>query len=183
MDFIYVLLISIALAMDCFAISVCMSSLSGVKIFDYFKIPLHFGLFHIAMIFLGYYVGIFFRQIIQGIDHWVAFVLLTGIGIKIIVDSIRHEKKLKKPTSEGTLLLLSLATSIDALAIGITFAFTSMDIQYSSMVLGITVFVISFLGLLLGEKLHKLNLKYAGVVGGAVLVVIGLKTLITHLIG
>jgi putative Mn2+ efflux pump MntP len=182
MDIVYILLVSLALAMDCFVISICIGSLSGVKILDYFKIPLHFSVFHVGLLFLGYYVGIFFKKIIQGVDHWVAFLLLSAIGIKIIFDSIKHEKKVKKPTSEGRLLLLSIATSIDALVIGITFAFGSIDIHYSSIVLGLTVLIISFLGLLLGAKLHRLNLRYVGILGGAVLIIIGLKTFITHLI-
>jgi len=182
MDLLYILLLSLALAMDCFAISVCISSLSGVKIIDYFKIPLHFSVFHVGMLIPGYYIGIFFKKIIQGVDHWVAFILLSAIGIKIIIDSVKHTNKVNKPASEGRLLLLSIATSIDALVIGITFAFGAIDIYYSSIVLGLTVLIVSFLGLLLGEKLHKLKLKYIGIVGGGVLIVIGLKTLITHLI-
>jgi manganese efflux pump family protein len=182
MDFVYILLISLALAMDCFAISVCISSISGVKIKDYFIIPLHFGLFHVGMVFLGYYVGIFFKKIIQGVDHWIAFLLLAGIGIKIIVDSIEDDKRVKKPTSEGKLLLLSLATSVDALVIGITFAFSAIDIHYSALVMGLTVLIITVFGLILGEKLHRLNLRYVGILGGAVLIIIGLKTFLSHLI-
>lgn len=182
MAFVYVFLISLALAMDCFAISICISTLSGVNLKDYIKIPLHFGIFHVINLILGYYLGIFFHRIIQGIDHWVAFILLAGIGIKIIYDSVKHEKKTSRPTTEGRLLLLSVATSIDALVIGITFAFTSADLHSSSVILGLTVLTVSFLGLLLGEKLHKLKLKYVGIIGGAVLITLGLKTLITHLI-
>ena len=182
MAFVYVFLISLALAMDCFAISICISTLSGVNLKDYIKIPLHFGIFHVINLILGYYLGIFFHRIIQGIDHWVAFMLLSGIGIKIIYDSVKHEKKTGKPTTEGRLLLLSIATSIDALVVGITFAFTSVELYPSSAVLGFTVVAISFLGLFLGEKLHKLNLKYIGIAGGTVLVLLGTKTLLSHLI-
>jgi manganese efflux pump family protein len=181
MDFVFILLISMALAMDTFAISVCMSSVSGVKLSDYFKIPLHFGAFHVVMVLFGYYIGIFFRKIIQGVDHWVAFVLLCAIGIKIIIDSIKHEKRMRKPASEGVLLLLSLATSIDALVIGITFAFASaLDVSASALILCITVITISIAGLFIGEKLHDLKLKYIGVLGGAVLIVLGFKTLFSH---
>jgi putative Mn2+ efflux pump MntP len=180
MDFIYILLISLALAMDCFAISICISSLSGVKIKDYFRIPLHFGLFHIAMVLIGYYVGKFFQRIITGVDHWIAFILLSAIGLKIIIDSIRDNKTTAAPTSEGKLILLSIATSVDALVIGITFAFAAIELTKSAIILGATVAIISVVGLLLGEKLHKLKLRYVGIVGGLVLIAIGLKTLLSH---
>lgn len=182
MDLIYIFLISLALAMDCFAISICISTLSILKIREHIKIPLHFGLFHVANLIIGYYLGVFFHKFIQKMDHWVAFILLSGIGIKIIIDSLKHKKHANMPTTEGRLLLLSVATSIDALVIGITFAFTSVDLYPASAVLGFTVVAISFLGLILGEKLHKLNLKYAGISGGAVLVILGIKTLISHII-
>ncbi len=183
MDILYVLLVSLALSMDCFAISVCISSISKIKLRDYLIIPLHFSIFHVAMVFIGYYMGIFFKKIIQGVDHWAAFVLLTGIGIKIILDSLKSKGKLSKPTSELRLLLLSLATSIDALVIGITFAFSQIDIHSSSLILGAVVLAVTFTGIILGEKLHKMNLRYTGIVGGAVLIIIGIKTAITHLIG
>lgn len=182
MDFVYILLLSAALAMDCFTMSVCISSISGVRLRDYFLIPLHFAAFHFGMAMLGYYVGVFFRKIIQNVDHWVAFILLTAIGIKIIIDSLKNEKNAKRPTTEGRLILLSLATSVDALVIGITFAFTGIEIELSSAILASVVFIISLSGLFLGEKIHKLKLKYIGVLGGIVLVAIGLKTLLSHVI-
>jgi len=96
---------------------------------------------------------------------------------------LKSKGKLSKPTSELRLLLLSLATSIDALVIGITFAFSQIDIHSSSLILGAVVLAVTFTGIILGEKLHKMNLRYTGIVGGAVLIIIGIKTAITHLIG
>lgn len=180
---VYIILVSIALAMDCFAISICMSSMSGAKLRDYIRIPFHFSLFHLIMIVMGFFLGSVFRKIVQGVDHWVAFVLLSAIGLKIMLDSVKNEKKIRKPASEGRLLLLSLATSVDALVIGITFAFTLIDLWSSALVLVITIALLTIIGLFLGSKLHKLNLKYIGILGGLVLVAISFKTLFTHILG
>jgi putative Mn2+ efflux pump MntP len=183
MNLFELFLISIALAIDCFAISVCITSVAKIKKFKYAIIPLHFALFHLLMLVLGYNLGIFFKGIIQGFDHWIAFLLLSGVGIKIIIESLRRkDKKIPSLSSEGEIILFSIATSIDALIIGLTFSFASLSLSPFTTILGLTVLVLSFLGLVLGRKLNGFKIRYLDVAAGVVLVILGLKVLLGHLV-
>ncbi|MGV8168433.1 MAG: manganese efflux pump MntP family protein [Candidatus Nanoarchaeia archaeon] len=183
MEFIELLLISIALAVDCFAISILITSLSKVKIWKYFSIPIHFALFHVIMVFLGYKIGVFFKNIIQGLDHWIAFVLLSGVGIRLIYGSIKNRKKIvPNLSSEWKVLVFSFATSIDALIIGLTFSFASVSLYPSSLIIGTTVLVLSISGLIIGRKINGFRIKYLDFAAGIVLIILGLKILLGHLL-
>ena len=129
-------LISLSLAVDCFIVSICISSVSKLGKKVYLKIPLHFGLFQGTMTLIGFYLGLSFLRIIQGFDHWIAFGLLFLVGIKMILESFKKEKKLAKITYP-TIIILSIATSIDALAIGVTFRIIDGAIMMKSMIIGL----------------------------------------------
>jgi len=175
-------LISIALSVDCFIISVFITSLTKVKWYKYISIPLHFAIFHILMLFTGYKIGIFFKSMIEGFDHWIAFILLTGVGVRILFESFnRKGNKLPSLSTEWKIIVFSFATSIDALIIGLTFSFTSVALYPSSLILGFTVLIISVTGLLIGRKLNGFKFKYLDIVAGIVLIGLGLKILINHL--
>lgn len=177
-------LIGASLAMDCFAIAVCISAIRKVKFSDYFLVSGHFGAFHVIMPIIGFYIGKYFDTIITNYDHWIAFVLLSYIGIKMIVGFFKKsgQKKEVHFKNETELLLLSLAVSIDALIIGVTFGFSETTILAPALIIGFFALLITSIGLLIGEKIYEMKFRYAEIIGGLVLIGIGLKTLISHLI-
>lgn len=172
--------------MDAFAVSLC-KGLCMRKINYKYAVTVagFFGFFQALMPLLGWFLGKQFEQYIVNFDHWVAFGLLLIIGGKMIYDVFEQEKANAKPVSEKLdykeLLLMSLATSIDALAVGITFAFLGASIWTSITVIGIVTFAICFAGVLIGNKFGAKFKKKAQFAGGAVLILIGLKILLEHL--
>jgi manganese efflux pump family protein len=181
MDYLILLLIALSLSLDCFTISACISSIKKIQNKFYFIVPMHFGLFQMLMALVGYYFGLSFKNLIEGFDHWIAFALLAAIGIKIIIESVKESQESVSIDSEFNIILLSIATSIDALVIGLAFSFTEARILFPSFIIGITSFLISLIGLLLGKKIHDLRIRYIGVFGGIILIGIGVKTLLSHI--
>lgn len=175
--------IGIGLAMDAFAVSVC-KGLSMKKI-NYKKaiiIALYFGIFQALMPVLGYFLGSTFSSFVQQVDHWIAFILLAIIGGNMIKDSTdKEEEKRNDKVDIKTMLLLAIATSIDALAIGVTFAFFKVNLLSAISIIGIITFVLSIIGVLIGKKFGDKLQNKAELFGGVVLIVIGLKILIEHL--
>lgn len=185
LDFISLLLIALGLSMDCFAVALSGSiAMKGLSRLQMLRVSLSFGLFQAAMPVLGWIAGRAFVEFIEGFDHWLAFGLLAFIGGKMVWESFRAEKESESKTdfTRGLLLLtLSLATSIDSLAAGLSFAFLDVNIGWASLTIGVTAFVVTVIGLLLGWKVGEWVGKRAETVGGVVLIGIGLRILITHL--
>lgn len=181
MDYLILLLIAVSLALDCFTVSACITSIKKIQSKFYLIVPLHFGIFQFFMTIIGFYFGLSFKNIIENFDHWVAFGLLSIIGIKMIVESIKDVHESIGINSEFNIIMLSIATSIDALVIGLAFSFNGFDIFISALIIGIISFLISLIGLSLGKKIHDLRIGYIGVVGGLILIGIGIKTLISHI--
>lgn len=184
MDLLVTVFIGIGLAMDTVAVSVS----NGVTIKEFrlnlaLKIAIFFGAFQAFMPLIGWLVGVELRDLISGIDHWVAFGILGFIGIKMLYEAFKHGENGKKInlSDNHILLLLSLATSIDALVVGISFAFLRMSIGISAAIIGITTFLLSFLGSLVGNKLGHFCKNKIEIVGGLILIGIGTKILIEHL--
>ena len=185
MDLLSIFLIGIGLSMDAAAVSLakgmCLKS-SHLKEYA-FKLALFFGLFQAIMPFIGYYGGSHFAGYIQSVDHWIAFVLLGLIGFNMIRES--NEKKECESIitfiSYKDIILLALATSIDALAVGVSFAFLNVNIYYAITIIGITTFVLSYCCVFMGTKLGSIFQKYAERLGGGILIILGLKILIEHL--
>lgn len=173
-------LIALSLAIDCFVVSICIGSTLKLNKKEYFTIPFHFGLFQGGMTLIGFYLGLSFLKIIEGFDHWVAFSLLALVGLKMIYDSLKKEERIIK-ISYSIILLLSIATSIDALAVGITFGIINGAIFIKSLIIGIFSIILSLIGLSLGKKLKKFKLGYLGIIGGLVLIGIGTRILIEHI--
>jgi putative Mn2+ efflux pump MntP len=179
------LLIAIGLSMDAFAISI-VSGL-GMKTFTWKKaliVGLYFGVAQGIMPLIGYFAGTYLAALVQAYDHWVVFGLLSIIGAKMIYEGLSKREGEREETSlrPKAMLPLSIADSIDALAVGVTFAFVNVEIFSASVIIcGITL-VISMLGVKIGN-LFGLKLKSAAeIVGGVILILIGLKTLLEHLI-
>ena len=186
MNIMTIIFIAFALAMDAFAVSVA----SGViinrnKLKMAFQFALMFGGFQMIMPLLGWGAGHTFRSLISNIDHWIAFCLLSFVGLKMIWESFKFEgiEKTSLDMSWFALLGLSIATSIDALAVGISFAFLKVSIFLPSLVIGGVTFIISFGGVFLGSRLGGILEKKAELLGGIILIIIGFRILITHLAG
>ncbi|HIU18089.1 MAG TPA: manganese efflux pump [Candidatus Avidesulfovibrio excrementigallinarum] len=191
MSAVAVLMLALALAMDAFAVSVGAGcALRRPDAGHYFRMSLAFGLFQFLMPVIGWALGLSVRSFIENWDHWVAFVLLAWIGGSMLREGLQHNPDddgpcapPKKDPSRGTsLLLLAVATSIDALAVGLSFALIRVPIWMPSVVIGLVCAGLTALGLFLGQRLSRAALfgRYAGVAGGVVLIGIGLKILWEH---
>lgn len=182
-------LIGVGLSMDAFAVAVCKGlSMRRIDWGYAVAIAVAFGGFQALMPFLGWALGMQFAELIAPIDHWVAFVLLAFIGGKMLVEALRDDGCAGEgpPSERGKwveLLLLAVATSIDALAVGVTFAFLDVGIGRAVCIIGITTFCLSFLGVAVGNRFGSRFERRAQVVGGVVLVAIGVKILVEHLLG
>lgn len=143
-----------------------------------------FGLFQAVMLLMGWLAGSSLKDFIAGSDHWIAFGLLSLVGCKMIYESIKSEssKKETNPLNVHVLLILSVATSIDALVVGVSFAFLKIFIVVSIIVIGTVTFLLSFLGVFAGNKFGHLFKNKIEIVGGLILISIGIKILIEHLV-
>ena len=184
MDIISTLGIAVALAMDAFSVSIA----SGLYIYKpfhryYFRIAFHFGLFQFAMPIIGYFGGVAVEPIIKDFDHWLAFVLLSFIGIRMIKESLSNDgTSFKGDPSKGfTLILLSLATSIDALAVGLSFGLLHKPIILPSIIIGVTCALFSVIGVYVGRKTSSILGKRAELIGGVILIAIGFRILLSHI--
>lgn len=185
--FIELLLMGVGLAMDAFAVSVCKGlGMSKVNKKQAVTIGLFFGGFQALMPLIGWVLGKQFEKYITSVDHWIAFILLGFIGGKMIVEALRPEpeetvEKLDEPLDLKEMFVLAVATSIDALAVGITFAFLGTPIVEAITIIGVTTFVISIIGVYIGNFFGSKYKNRAEFVGGLILVLLGLKILLEHL--
>ena len=185
MNLLEIVLIAIGLSMDAFAVSITLGLLIKKPKIKEVLIPgIYFGFFQAFMPLIGYLTGINFANKIQVLDHWIAFVLLGFIGGKMIKESLSKEKTKgnERPFHFNTMLLLAIATSIDALAIGITFAFFETSILRAIIIIGLTTFCISVGGMKIGNIFGTKFKSKAEFFGGLILIILGLKILIEHLI-
>ena len=177
-------ILAVGLSMDAFAVSVCKGlSVKKLKAKHMLTVGAYFGGFQALMPLLGYILGIQFQSMIQQFDHWIAFVLLVLIGLSMIKESREKAENLNDSFSFKTMLPLAVATSIDALAVGVSMAFMPVDILSSAGIIGIVAFVLSVVGGLVGRRLGCLFQRRAELVGGLVLIGIGVKILCEHLMG
>ncbi|MCL2247459.1 MAG: manganese efflux pump MntP family protein [Lentimicrobiaceae bacterium] len=179
-----IFLIALGLSMDAFAVSVTLGLSVKKPKWQQFLIPgLYFGCFQAIMPLIGYLAGINFAHKIQNLDHWIAFILLGFIGGKMIIDSFsKEEKKVNEnPFRITTMLLLAIATSIDALAVGVTFAFFEINIYKAIIIIGLITFCMAIAGVKIGNIFGTKFKSKAEFVGGAVLVILGVKILVEHL--
>ena len=186
MSFIEILLFGIGLSMDAFAVAVCKGlSMKKFDVKNCFLIALFFGGFQALMPFIGYMLGNTFEKYITEIDHWVAFVLLLYIGIKMVREAFEEEDcnccngqrlRIKE------LFILAVATSIDALAVGITFSFyPDINIFESISIIGVTTFLLSWIGVMVGNKFGSRYKQKAEISGGIILILLGAKILLEGL--
>lgn len=184
MSIIEIALIGVGLAMDAFAVSICKGL--AMRRMNYKKaiiIAAFFGVFQALMPALGYVLGTTFANKIAAIDHWIAFILLALIGANMIKEALSSDDDECQDDSLrlGDLIMLSIATSIDALAVGITFAFFNVSLLLSVSMIGIITFIICVIGVKVGNLFGEKYKSKAELAGGLILIVMGAKILIDHL--
>ena len=183
MDLITPVLIGIALSMDCLAVSLAIGTSTRTKFINAaLVIALCFGVFQAGMTLAGWAAGTGFTGFITGFDHWLAFLLLAIIGGKMIREGLEtgDDEETLSTLQFAPVMVLSFATSIDALAVGISFAFLQMSVLVPALIIGAVAFIFSFAGVMLGMQLKSLLGKRIEILGGLILIVIGLNILFTH---
>ena len=213
MGVVELLFVAVGLSMDAFAVSVCKGlGMRSVRWGQAAVIALFFGLFQALMPVIGWLLGTQFSRFVEPVDHWVAFVLLAAIGAKMLWDAFHEEDSpcvcgrdcatcqrrggadcddpeaarqapIAPPLDYRELVMLAIATSIDALAVGITFAFLGVNIWVAIAIIGVTTFALSLVGVVVGNQFGSRFEKPTTIAGGIVLILIGLKILIEHLTG
>ena len=182
MHFAELLLIAVGLSMDAFAVSVCKGlSVKELRPRHALLVGLYFGGFQFLMPVLGWLLGYRFEAMITSVDHWIAFLLLGLIGGNMIRESYSEDEEQNDDFSVKTMLLLAVATSIDALAVGITFAFLSVRILPAAGTIGVTTFLLSAAGAYIGRAFGARWKSGAERAGGVILILIGVKILLEHL--
>ena len=184
MSFVEILLIGIGLSMDAFSVSICKGLTT--KEFSWktaLTCGLWFGFFQALMPLIGYFLGSQFEQYITAVDHWIAFGLLFLIGANMIREALSKKDEVSADSTLDfkTMLLLAIATSIDALAVGVSFACIQVKIWSAVLIIGLTTFVFSIVGVKIGNVFGSKFEKGAEVIGGIILILIGLKILLEHL--
>lgn len=183
MGIIELFFIAVGLSMDAFAVSICKGlALKDVKLRHSVKAGLWFGGFQALMPVIGFFCGYWFKDYISAFDHWVAFILLLLLGAKMIKEALSDEEETTEAAMDvKNMLLLAMATSIDALAIGITFAFLDVNIWYAVLFIGIITFIFSAVGIKIGSLFGTRFKTKAEIAGGVILILMGLKILLEHL--
>lgn len=201
MSLLELFIIAVGLSMDAFAVSICKGlSLTKLKLKDALTVGLYFGIFQAGMPLIGYFLGYQFRDKITAIDHWIAFVLLLIIGFNMIKESLEKEPEPAITCDDDTLeisnvedevnplnfkemIIMAIATSIDALAVGVTFAFLNVDIVPAVSFIGITTLALSMVGVKIGNIFGTKYKSKAELAGGIILILMGIKILLEHLLG
>lgn len=186
MGFLELFLIGVGLSADAFSVSVCKGlNMRKLNMVHAYIIALFFGGFQAIMPLIGYLLGTSFSKYIEAFDHWIAFVLLAFIGGKMVIEAVKEKDGEEEEKTDvlkmGELTVLAVATSIDALAVGITFAFLKVNIFFSILIIGVTTFALSLGGVLLGNRFGAKYKNKAEIAGGVILILIGLKILLEHL--
>lgn len=201
MSFLSIFMTGIGLSMDAFAVALAKGmNLRKNLTKNAMKIAIFFGVFQGIMPLIGWWAGRYFESYIKSFDHWIAFILLGIIGGKMIYESVKGKNEedikcdeIKEEVSVDTnieekeelnnknLIILAIATSIDALAVGVSFAFLSVNIAPAITIIGLITFILCMIAVLIGKKIGGLLQKYAEIIGGVILILIGTKILIEHL--
>lgn len=188
MELYLLFILALTLSMDAFAVSITNGMAMGINRNNKitFQVAFSFGLAQALMPVIGYFAGRIFSSYIKEFDHWIAFILLSIIGVKMIYDAVCEMKNNEEAVSHtkisgATIIVQSVATSIDALAVGISFALLDVNIVYSAVMIGIITFTMCILGGFIGNKVGGALKGKATVIGGVVLIAIGINILVEHM--
>jgi len=185
MSFLVLLSLAVGLSMDAFAVAVCKGlALKKVTLKNAAIVGVWFGGFQALMPLIGYLLGVQFSSNIEAIDHWIALILLSIIGINMIRSAFsKEEEPADASLSPQKMILLAIATSIDALAVGVTFAFLNVNIFLAITLIGILTFSLSTIGVKIGNVVGEKYKSRAELAGGVILIILGIKILLDHLYG
>ncbi len=174
---------ALGLAMDAVAVAIASGlSVKTLRLRDALKMSAFFGVFQALMPLGGYLLGTMFADVLGAYDHWIAFVLLSGLGVKLMLDSRNAaEEKVASPFRTNKLLVLAIATSLDAFAVGISFSLLDVSLAETVIVIGMVTFLLCLPAVWFGARLGKAMAKRAEIFGGIVLILIGSKILVEHL--
>lgn len=183
MGILEIILVAIGLAMDAFAVSICKGlSMKKMNWRKAIIVGAYFGVFQGLMPIIGYFLGTTFETFVTKIDHWIAFGLLVFIGINMLKEAFSEEtENCNDNVDFKTMIILAIATSIDALAVGITFAFLGVNILSSAVIIAIITFLVCVIGVKIGNKFGDKYERKAEIVGGLILILMGIKILLEHL--
>lgn len=183
MDIIQLFILAVSLSMDAFAVAICKGLAFGrIRLRQALVVGLYFGVFQAAMPTIGYFLGMGFRQYIESFDHWIAFGLLAFLGARMIIEAVRGgEEEVSSSLDIREMTLLAIATSIDALAAGISLSVLDASIGTAALFIGIITFTLSVAAVYIGGYIGAKFKKPAELAGGAALVLLGIKVLIDHL--
>ncbi len=186
MDYIYFIVVGVGLALDAFAVSITSGiSIKNMKLRHALRIAIIFSVFQAMMPIIGWIIGDKARSFIVSVDHWIAFILLGIIGFKMIYEGLKIDKDIEKesdPLNIHVLFVLAIATSIDALIVGLTLSVVNISILLPVIIIGVITFIMSFSGVYLGNKYgHVFDATKLEILGGIILILLGIKILITHL--
>ena len=183
MGIVEITLLGIGLAMDAFAVSICKGlSMKKMNWKNAIIIAFYFGIFQALMPVIGYFLGTTFESLVTKFNHWIAFVLLLAIGGSMVKEAFSKEEENKNDKVDfKTMSILALATSIDALAVGITFAFFEVNVLLAVTIIGLITFIISIIGVKIGNRFGDKYQSKAELTGGIILILLGIKILLEHL--
>jgi len=186
MELLTLFFIAIGLNFDSFAVSISTGLVvKHIKFRQATKIALVLAFFQALMPVIGWFIGSQVKDYISNYDHWIAFGLLSIIGVKMIIESLKKEKEEEKkdfnPFKPIVLIGMAIATSIDALIVGVSFAFINVNILFSAGLIGVLTYIVAMLGMLFGKKAGKWFGKKMEIIGGSILIIIGIKILLEHL--
>lgn len=184
MNFLEILLIAVGVSMDAFAVSICKGlSVRKLRSRNVFAVSLWFGGFQALMPLIGYFLGVSFAEMVADFDHWISFVLLSIIGANMIKEAVGGEEdEVNSDFSFRKMLALAVATSIDALAVGVSMAFLRVNIWVAVLIIGVTTAAFSGTGIIIGNQFGSRYKSKAELAGGVILIAIGLKILVEHLL-
>lgn len=183
MTILTIILLAVGLSFDTFAVSVtCGIARRHIVFWEAFRVAIVFAFFQATMPLLGWFLGLSIKSIIEPIDHWLALALLSIIGIKMIIEAFGKEEfnGALDPLIPKVLLTLALATSIDALAVGIGFVAVDVNIVHAYLIIGVITYLVAMLGMLFGKKIGAVIGKRMEVVGGMILIALGIKIVLEH---
>lgn len=185
MDILTLLGLALALAVDAFAVALAAGAvIDPLAERRWFRLSFHFGLFQALMPIIGWFAERYIHQWIGSYDHWIAFGLLVLVGGRMIIEALKEDEEkefIRDPTRGVTLVMLSIATSIDALAVGFSLAMLNVSIWFPALVIGMVAALLTVVGMVLGRRIGDIWGSRVEIVGGIVLCLIGLKILIEHL--
>ena len=179
-----ILFLAVGVAMDCFAVSICIGTVNSSRNYKLdFRIALHFGIFQAGMAYIGWLLGSNTMELFESIDHWIAAILLTYVGIKLILEGKNAVDECPiVTTGEKTILMLSVATSIDSLAVGVSLgAIPNTNISRDMFIIGITSFLFSMIGSIFAKRIGSKFGSRMEIVGGAILILLAVRVLILHM--